>query len=444
MTCNLIEKVNKTIDKYNLLDNVSSICVGVSGGADSVCLLDILNKLSSQYNYSLTVVHVNHNIRGAEAIRDSEFVRNICQNLNVTFNLVSENVPQISAETGESIEECGRRIRYKSFNEIGCDVIAVAHSLSDSIETSLFNISRGTGLKGAAGISAKRDNIIRPLIECTTDEIREYCRVNNLSYVTDSTNLSDDYTRNFFRHQIITKFKDINVRFEDNYKKFLETVNDSDNFIDKCADELIKNSYLNDRFDKLSFIQAHKAVATRALYKILYNASPVTADFVKVRIIYDLLSENRNGSVELNKKLFVSIDEKSFFLHHLNEFKSESYKCNVLNGKCITPFGKYTFHFGNDEFKQKYSFRSLIDADKLSGDLYIRSRVEGDIFTSPIRNNTKRVKKLFNEMKIDRKIRHEIGILCDDYGIVWIENIGTNKRCAVDENTVNFLFVKKD
>ena len=161
-----------------MLENAKSVAVGLSGGADSVCLFDILLKLRSEFGYKLVCVHVNHNLRGDESLRDQRFVRDLCAKNGVELKIVSADIAKLAKERHIGIEECGRAVRYEAFESAGCDRIAVAHSLSDCIETSLFNLARGSSLAGVCRIPPVRGNIIRPLIDCTAQEIRDYCREN--------------------------------------------------------------------------------------------------------------------------------------------------------------------------------------------------------------------------------------------------------------------------
>ena len=171
----MICKVRNTIEKYGLLNDVSTLAVGVSGGADSMCLLEILSKLKQEYDIIIKAVHINHNIRGDEALRDQKMVEDYCQKLGIDCRVYSVDVPALAKEMGIGEEECGRLKRYECFDNVGCDAVATAHTLSDSIETMMFNLIRGTGLRGLCGIPAKRDNVIRPLIDCTRGEIEDYC-----------------------------------------------------------------------------------------------------------------------------------------------------------------------------------------------------------------------------------------------------------------------------
>ena len=144
----MICKVRQTIEKYALLSGVKSLAVGVSGGADSMCLLEILSKLKDEYDIILKAVHLNHNIRGDEALRDQKTVEAFCKKLGIECLVYSFDIPALSKEMGIGEEECGRIKRYECFDDAECDAVATAHTLSDSIETMIFNLIRGTGVKG--------------------------------------------------------------------------------------------------------------------------------------------------------------------------------------------------------------------------------------------------------------------------------------------------------
>ena len=141
----MICKVKSTIERHKMLEGVKTVAVGLSGGADSMCLTDILIKLKVQYGVVVKAVHINHNIRGKEAERDENHVREYCKENGIELLVFSEDIPSHSKELGISEEECGRKVRYECFRKANCDAIATAHTLSDSVETSVFNFIRGTG-----------------------------------------------------------------------------------------------------------------------------------------------------------------------------------------------------------------------------------------------------------------------------------------------------------
>ena len=217
----MLKKVISYIEKNKILQDGDSVLLGVSGGADSVCMLHVLYSLREKYHLKLYVVHVNHGIRGSEAKRDADFVEQMAENLQIPFRVVTANIPEMAKEQKLSEEEAGRIFRYNTFeqvaNEVGANKIAVAHNLNDNSETVLFNLFRGSKLKGLTGISPMRGQIIRPLLCCSRNEIEQYLQENNLSYCTDSTNKETDYSRNRIRLKLMPYIKEnINQKAEYN------------------------------------------------------------------------------------------------------------------------------------------------------------------------------------------------------------------------------------
>ena len=212
----LEEKALDALQKYSLLQPGDRIAVGVSGGADSVALLRFLAQYRAQYRWEITVCHVNHGLRGAEADRDEQFVRALAERLGLPCLVHRCDAAALAAAQHCSVEEAGRRARYSFFAEAAGESgrIATAHTLQDSIETVLLNMIRGTGLHGLCGIPRIRGNIIRPLLDCTRAEVEQYLATLGQPYCTDSTNRADDYTRNAVRHRILPQMRALNPNFD--------------------------------------------------------------------------------------------------------------------------------------------------------------------------------------------------------------------------------------
>ena len=210
-------KVIKTIEKYNLINNGDNIIVALSGGADSVSLLYVLISLKEQYNLTVSAAHLNHQLRGEESVRDYNFVKNLCNSLDIKLFYKEVDINALSKETKESTELCGRNARYDFFQQLSNEhnaKIATAHTASDNLETVIYNIARGTSINGLKGIVPKRNYIIRPLINVNREDVENFCTENSISYVNDSTNFLDDYTRNKIRHNVIPVLKNINSNAE--------------------------------------------------------------------------------------------------------------------------------------------------------------------------------------------------------------------------------------
>lgn len=433
----MICKVKQTVDRYSLIgENTKSIAVGFSGGADSVCLVDILSSLKDEYGIIVKAVHVNHNIRGEEAVRDELFVKRFCQQRGIELLCFSVDVPALAKERKISLEECGRQVRYECFKKAGTDAVAVAHTLSDSIETMLFNLARGTGTKGLGGISPIREpNIIRPLIACTRKEIEEYCLINKLDYVTDSTNLSDDYTRNHIRHNIVPAFEKINSDFEASFYRAMCSVREDDAFIEKSAAELLDASRADKGYSMSVLSVADGAVIKRCLLELLKDKMNKPPEAKHIEACFSLL-KNGKGKIELSKDLYVCA-ENDIITFCVKEKEISPWRTHFENGVAKTPYGEFSLTEGDGGFK--FSF----DGDKISDTLFVSSRLEGDCFTFKSRGVTKSLKKLFNEKKIPVEERNKLAVLHDGKNVVWIENIGVNAMYIPDENTQKIFTIKR-
>ncbi len=211
----MIEKVLSFAKEYHMIERGSHILIGVSGGADSVCLLLVLAELQKRYGLRLTAVHVEHGIRGEDSLKDAAFTENLCRGLGVECRVLHRDAVAFSRERGMSLEEGARALRYDCFEEARCelraDKIAVAHNQNDCGETLLFHLARGTGLKGMCGILPVRGRIIRPLLCAQRQEIEAYLRARGQDFRTDVTNQDLCYSRNKIRHQVLPVLEEINA-----------------------------------------------------------------------------------------------------------------------------------------------------------------------------------------------------------------------------------------
>ncbi|MBQ4283093.1 MAG: tRNA lysidine(34) synthetase TilS, partial [Lachnospira sp.] len=236
----MIDKITQYIKQYNMLEECERIVVGLSGGADSVCLLHVLHSVIEQsaYDIRLMAVHVNHGIRGEEAARDEEFAKTFCDNLGVDYVSERVNIPKLAKDGCMSEEEAGREVRYTVFAKYAGvrGKIAVAHHMDDQAETVLMNIFRGSGLKGVSGMAPVRGNIIRPLLCVTRQDIEDYIAHQGLSYVTDSTNSENVYTRNRVRNELIPYVKqNFNPEIVKHLASLAEEISQCDSLVLQCA-----------------------------------------------------------------------------------------------------------------------------------------------------------------------------------------------------------------
>jgi len=444
------EKAKKAIEKYAMLRKGDRVIVGLSGGADSVCLLHVLYTLKDEYKLKLIASHVNHGIRGEEAENDALFSKNFAETLNVDFKLLQVDCVKESQENGETTEEAGRRLRYEFFNSLCEDentVIATAHNSNDNLETVIFNISRGSALSGAKGIPPKRDNIIRPLIFCSRAEIEGYCKENNLSFVTDSTNLSDDYTRNKIRHSVLPELEKVNSNVVEAFTRFSESVRIDDDYLDFVAENALEKAKISEcSYSTEAINSLHPSIKRRVIFKVINRFSEELPDSKKINLVLSCISEN--SKIQLYKNCYC--ESKENVLNFFNNDNTIEYKIEEQEIPCEEDFNMI---FGELVVKGEYFSKTsqkindllldnLIDCDTINGNLVLRTREEGDKITLRKRNVTKTLKKLFIEENIPKEEREKIPVIADDNGVVWVFGFGVNKKNAKTENTKNILSVK--
>ena len=238
------EKIMKYVDQHALLSPGDRIVVGLSGGADSVCLLLILQVISGKMPLSLCAVHVEHGIRGQEALEDTAFCRQLCETRGIPFREVHCDVPGMARREGLSLEEAGRKARYETFARVreawGGTKIAVAHHREDQAETLLLHLFRGTHLAGMQGMRPRQGVIIRPLLDVSREEIEAWLCAQGVFWRTDSTNLTDDYARNRVRHRILPEARQINAAATEHLAEACGAIGEVMDYMEAEADRLYR------------------------------------------------------------------------------------------------------------------------------------------------------------------------------------------------------------
>lgn len=443
----MLEKVKNTIFKYNLLSATDNVLVGLSGGADSVALLVCLHELG----FDVSAMHINHNLRGDESDRDEKFCVELCKELGIYLTVKSINVKDYCHVNKLGIEEGARELRYKAFSEVQADKICTAHTLSDSVETMLINLIRGTALKGLCGVPYKRENIVRPLIECTRQDVEYFLETRNINYVTDSTNNSDDYTRNKIRHIVIPKLIEIsnnqNGDFYKNISNTLKSVTLDESYLNGKAECLLKNSHIdNDIYDLDMINSQHEAISNRAFIMLLkrYNIKVSSA---KLEDLKSACFENKK--INLKKNVYASAKSgKLIFSEGMNKPETYSKEISFVSSDVLVEnfFGKEVkikLHMIDCEQSNIHNMftKKNIDYDKIKGKIFLRNRLSGDRIRLPERGLTKTLKKLFNE-SVPLENRQSTVILSDDNGVIYVEGFGADERVSADENTKRILDVE--
>ena len=439
----MLEKIYDFIKANKLLEENDTVVCGLSGGADSVALLLSLFELKEKLNIKVEAVHVNHCLRGAESDRDEDFCHELCNRLKINFSAVSCNVKAFAETYGMSIEEAARHMRYEVFEETSHGKkLATAHNANDNLETVILNLSRGSGIKGIAGIPPVRGNVVRPLLTVTRAEIEEFLLQKGQDYVTDSTNLSDDYTRNKIRHRIVPLLAELNSSVISTSINTIATLREENMFIESMTDKAMMTCQKGNKLKGLSAYDGviRKRCITRLLSenKLPYSrqrleeADDIVVNGGKLNLSRDvfLLSKNGEVSLETIQKAPEQPLIKEMVIGDNSIFEQCKLVCEV-------------FHCDNlkkIEAVHKLSTFYLIDYDKIRGRVFVRSRKFGDKIQLKGRNFTSSIKKLINE-KIALSLRPTLHFLEDEEGTIFAENIGIAERVAPDGNTSKYLMI---
>ena len=324
----LLEQVLNTINKFNLINNKDKIVVGVSGGPDSMCLINILNYIKREkiLDIDIVVAHINHMIR-KEADEETEYVRNYCKNNNIECFIKKQDIARLAEEQGKGTEEIGRMIRYKFFDEIALKTesnkIATAHNANDNAETVLMNILRGTSISGLKGIEIKREEkYIRPLLESNRKDIELYCKEEKLNPKYDKTNKENIYTRNKIRNMLIPYIEEnFNPNIIETVNRMSNIAEEENEYIQKQVENAYKKMMLKEQkneiiLDLKKFNQEEKVIKNRlVLYTInelLGNCQGI--EKIHINDIVKLCSNNiGNKFLTPNKKIKVLVKNKQIF-----------------------------------------------------------------------------------------------------------------------------------
>lgn len=439
----MLDKVYKFIKSNNMLSEGDTVICGLSGGADSVALLLSLLQLREKLNIRVEAVHVNHCIRGSESDSDENFCLELCKSYDVPFTAERCDVIGESKKRQLSVEETARELRYDIFRKISFGKkLATAHNANDNLETVILNLSRGTGLKGLAGIPCTRENIIRPLLSCSRNEIEKFLESLGQKYVTDSTNLSDDYTRNKIRHKIIPLLEEINSSVIDTSVNTMNTVREENSFIEAEVDAAMGKCSVG---KELTGLYKYSPVIRKRCISRLLSAEHLPYSAKRLIEADDILLNG--GKLNISNNIFLVGEKGSLKLECFNrqqEIKLEQYLDlgrNTINDRCIVEceIAECDNLKKIEAVHKKSTFYSL-DYDKIRGKLIVRTRKFGDKIKLAGRDFTSSVKKLINE-KIPSEKRNGILFVADDEGTILAEEIGIAQRVAPSADTVRFLII---
>lgn len=448
----MLHKLLNTIEKYDMIDSGDRVLIGVSGGADSVALLHMLNRLKSELEIELSVAHINHGLRGRAADSDAAYVENLCRQWDIPFFLKEVDIRELSKSWRISEEEAGRRVRFGFFDEvlskIGGDKIALGHHRDDQIETILHNIIRGTGMEGLRGIKPIRDGkIIRPLLEIDRLSIEKYLEDQKISYRHDETNYQAIYTRNKIRLELIPYMeKAFNPKLKDSIVRMADILGEEDDFLTEYTHDLIKknvNKEVNKVIIPIDFFKScHVAIRRRIVRVCIEYLSRDMADIGQSHIdgILDICNLGPGSAIDLPSGLIGYRDYDTIVLIKRSAYRSERFDValDVPGAVVIDEIGIEI----RARFVEEKRFGDpncvYIDGDVISGPLRIRNRVDGDRFRPLGMRGSKKLKDFFIDEKVPRYLRDSIPLVLDEQNIVWVVGyqIGDDYKITGDTQTI--------
>lgn len=439
----MLNKVKKTISDNNMISENDKVLVALSGGCDSVCLCLALKELKINF----ATAHLNHSIRD-EADSDEAFCREFSKKIGVDFHSEKVNIPEQAKQSGISDEVAGRNARYDFFGRLckekSFTKIAVAHNLNDNAETVLLNLLRGSGLKGLCGIPKTRDNIIRPLIDVSREEIEEFVKNKNQDFVTDKTNFTDDYTRNKIRNNVINKLVEINPSALENISRTTDILSEHDAHFDALAEKYVyyekDSAFVKiDDFEKLD-----NSVKARVLSKAYTHASGIGKDFEKKHIEYIINNYNKvkGEIIHLCFDVVCRNEYGKIIFEKKQEQQSYCYTLPIGGEVYIKEAGiKFVAKIISVSEIKKQKNTEFFDVSVAEKEIKLRSRIDGDKIIPFGHKNPVKVKDILIKNKIPIRERNVIPVVEADE-IIWLYGVKRTELFKISENNKEVLMIK--
>nr|WP_321376613.1 tRNA lysidine(34) synthetase TilS [uncultured Bacteroides sp.] len=424
-------QIAQYIEKEKLFGLKDKILIALSGGADSVALLRVLVYLG----YSCEAAHCNFQLRGEESERDESFVRNLCKEHNVPLHVIRFDTNGYAGKHQISIEMAARELRYNWFEELrkelNADVVAVAHHRDDSVETLLLNLIRGTGINGLTGIRPKNNHVVRPMLSVSREDILVYLQDMKQDYVTDSTNLQDDYTRNKIRLNILPMMETINPSVKASLFSTASHLSDASIIYNKVIEEGKKRVITEEgiSIEKLLAEPSPRSLLFEVLFPLGFNSAQIDDMFLSL--------DRQSGKKFYSDSWVVVRDRTHLLMKELNGLPKDGQPV-----KGIPVIKEERFPYTSSFVIPRDKKTACFDADKIEAPLTLRKWQAGDRFVPFGMKGKKNVSDYLTDAKFSILQKENVYVLCSGDKIVWLVGERTDNRFRIDENTKNVLILR--
>lgn len=465
----MVEKVAAYMEQHHMVKKGDHISAGISGGADSVCLFLVLERLRRRMGFSVSVIHIEHGIRGDESLEDMLFVKRLADQYGIPFTCRAYPVEDIAARRKISVEEAGREARYEAFQKEedrfretaekqgGSVKTAVAHHGNDNAETMLFHLCRGSGIEGLSGIRPVRGSIIRPLLCVTRNEIEEFLKAEGQEYRMDATNSDVRYTRNRIRNRIMPELTAVNEQAVLHMNQIAEDMDELAGYIRVQAEQILKDAMEQKegvfilRTDVLEscpqviksriileFIAAaagsRKDIGREHVRSLLQIAEGQTGR--RLSLPYGLTAEKTYGKV----RIFSGLSENKQIKVPVNVTEAEAF-CEITVG--TEQFRCRVFFMDKKDVKiPKKKYTKWFDYDKIENGLYFRTREPGDYLELDHMGRRQKLKNYWINEKVPKAVRETSILLADGSHVLWVVGYRISAYYKITENTRRVLEVQ--
>ena len=457
----MIVQVEKFMRKWNMVPEGGRVLVGVSGGADSVCLCLILYELSTKMNFSLEVIHVEHGIRGEESKNDAVFVEQLCKQRGIVCHIRNVDVPRYAKIHHLGEEEAARILRYQVFADAaGQDRnvrIALAHHMEDNAETMLFQLIRGSGLDGLCGMRPQRTGTngeiyIRPFLQCSREQIEQFLEERGQGYCTDSTNANESYSRNRMRKRVLPELIQMNPQAVQHMQTAMEQLQQVRDYLEEetvsLEKKFISGERKNVKLDTDGLAELSQAVRMRLIRKAVWKAAGACKDITAAHLqaVADLLEKQTGRYVKLPYGLTAT---RVYNVIEIMGKRKETEKIclpidtdrlpeNLLAGEWKFSFKKFLYDGNTDKIPRKM-YTKWFDCDKINCELTVRTRRSGDYMAVSQSGGHKKLTRCMIDDKIPGELRGKLPLVVDGNEVLWIVGGRINERYKITSETGRVL-----